>query len=238
MSMNRIVIHLFILLAFFSIYSFGFSTDQVKKGGLWHFGLSGFYSPQAELNKKFTQLGYKDLNDLGIGMTFGGGGLIHDFFIGGWGSFDFNSTKSINTNTSKTLFSDGGGRGGVEFGYYINLFEELSIIPSISLIWGGRDYSFSTNVDFTAYLQNPSDFGPSFGINHMSVGAGLSTIININNFSGVMLRVYYLYSLQNSFGSPTFLNTPKMNEHSVTASIEFTFQSDHKSKKNKKDKTN
>ncbi len=191
-------------------------------GGFWHMGAQVYLNPQAQLNQSLESLGYSGFTGTGYGFTFGGGWLVKNIYMGGWGSWDFNSQVAVNNTAQRTLTGGTGGRGGFEFGYAIVNTPSLHLIPSISLVWGGSGYTFTTNMTFTQYVNNPVDFSPGIDLSHFSLGIGVNLLAGGKN-AGFMLKALYLYNLAAQLGPVNFQASPTLNQHNVMISTEVYF---------------
>ncbi len=212
-----------VVLALF-LASSGFA--KAVNGGFYHVGFQGYINPQTELNTRLSNLGYSGLDTTGYGMTWGGGGFYNNFFVGGWGTMDFNSSTSANDGVKRTLSGGTGGRGGIEVGYVVLNSDTFKLIPSLNMLWGGYGYTFATNVSFDSWIQNPKDWAPSFGISDTSVGIALNALLmKDQGHAGLMIKVVYLYSLNSTMGHPVFSGAPAINHHSFLFSIESAFGS-------------
>lgn len=189
-------------------------------GGFWHMGGQVFLNPQTALNQELQTLGYNGFTGTGYGMTFGGGGLINNFFLGGWGSWDFNSHQAVNTSAQRTLSGGTGGRGGFELGYAVLNIPKLHLIPSLNIIWGGSDYTFTTNMSFTDYVNNPVDFSPGFAVGNISLGLGVNLLAG-GAHGGMLIKAVYMYSLNSGMGPVNFTSGPELSPHSVMLTFEY-----------------
>lgn len=215
--MKKLFVTLVLMVLSLSVYA------EPVSGGMWYFGAAGFYGPQADLNQRLASLGYNNMPELGIGMVWGGGGIVKNFYFGGWGYSDFGGVEAANTSAGKTLRADMGGRGGADFGYVVFHNDVITLIPTVSMIWGGRGFSFTTNMTFDQYIANPVDYSPSFGFNEFSFGAGLKTLLHVSQGFGLNLNVTYLYTLTPTLGNVSFSDAPVINNHSVVASLGIFF---------------
>ncbi len=199
-----------------SVWSY--SSEKVF-GGFWHIGGQVTINPQAALNAELDSLGYTGFTGTGYGMTVGGGGLINNLYLGGWGSFDYNNEVAVNNTTQRTLSGATGGRGGFEIGYAVINTPVLHLIPSLSLVWGGYSYNFTTNMSFTDYVNNPVDWSPGFGLSEFSLGFSVALLAG-GKHSGFLVKAMYLYDLGQEMGPVTFTSGPAMSPHSVMITCE------------------
>jgi hypothetical protein len=201
------------------------AKDDSLNGGFCYWGFQTTWQPQTALDSQLSSLGYSGLSDIGMGMIYGGGFLHHNVFLGGWGAVDFGSSTSVNTNASMTIVKDSGCRGGIEVGYAVLHSPNFTLIPAFDLIWGGADYTFETNISLSNFIKNPVSFAPDFNTGNFSIGASLMALVPFkeNSFTGLLLKVTYLYSLSDSYGPANFTDVPVLGKQTVTASVSFAF---------------
>lgn len=203
-----------------SVLASGLFAKEGVWGGFWHMGMGMCYTPQTAMNDFLTTKGYTGLSDIGPGFTLGGGGLINSVFIGGWGFFGFYSSEAVNTAAGKTLKKTQGGRGGFELGYNVVHSKNFDLIPSVHFVWGNGGYTFSTNIAFGDYIDNPVEFKPKFDTGHFSLGVGVNALIH-GNHAGTMVKVVYLYTPSTKLAGVHFTDTPALGQHSVLATVEY-----------------
>jgi hypothetical protein len=194
-----------------------FASSVGLFGGFSYVAFGFHYFPQPGLSEALSKAGYGNFPDYGMGLTVGGGGVVNNFFIGGWGMWSFNQDHTANESAGKTLSKSPGGRGGFEVGYVVLDKKHFSLIPSFTLVWGGSGVTFSTNMSVAEYLENPVEFSPGFGFSEFSLGIGLNSLVKFNSV-GFIVKAVYLYTptMQWDVG---FSNTPELNKHSVNVSI-------------------
>lgn len=204
-----------------SLTGVSIAGDNGLYGGFFHFGGAFMMNPQPGLNTVLEGYGYESMTYMNGGMLWGGGSLVNNFFIGGWGTFGFGGPTSESLTANKTVMYNM-GMGGCEFGYAVVNTDVLTLIPSVSLLWGGGGLEYRTNMNFNDFVDEPIEYDPSLNLSHFSIGVGLNTIF-MPEHAGIYVKVVYAYGVNTSWGPALFSNAPEIGKHSIIASVGMTF---------------
>ncbi len=214
------------------------SLSAEERGAFGGFGYSGavvlWHSDMSGLNSALQSAGYQPLSQFDYAYGGGGGAIINNFYIGGWGYGDVIKLQSDNSTNSNYVKKTYGG-GGFDFGYLLLGNDRLIVIPTAGFQWGGNIVEIynatPTSTTFSGLLANPGNM-TTVESNDYSLSLSLQTGIMFGQV-GIYTRIGYLFTPVETWEisgySGNLTGAPSTGIHSVFVSAGVVFGGREKS---------
>ncbi|MCD6120301.1 MAG: hypothetical protein J7K04_00520 [Spirochaetales bacterium] len=198
---------------------FGYSTGVI----IWNSNVSA-------LNKALSSQGYSGFDQFDYSYGGGGGFLMNNFYIGGWG-FGSIYQLQVDNPTSSNYIKKDSGAGGFDLGYLAFNTKNFFVIPTAGFLWGGGVFSvfnaLPTSTQFSGLLADPGNI-TQISYDNYSLSISLQTGIKFG-YMGLYIRSGYIFTPITTWSikgySGNLTGAPSMSEHSVFVAVGAVFGS-------------